>query len=82
MTQVEALDWIEGFLTLPQVSILEPTESSLSSMFQYMRRFRLGRKRIHDAHLAAILSGHGVDRLMTSNQVDFEVFGYFDFVVP
>jgi hypothetical protein len=47
-----------------------------------MRRFNLGRKRILDTHLAAVLHTHGVRKLMTSNPADFAVFQVFDLVTP
>jgi hypothetical protein len=30
MTQIVALDWLEGFLTLPEVKTVETNEASLS----------------------------------------------------
>ncbi|HMJ89218.1 MAG TPA: hypothetical protein VK530_05355 [Candidatus Acidoferrum sp.] len=47
-----------------------------------MNRFQLGRKRILDTQLAAILHTAGVHRLFTSNPRDFEVFGVFELLVP
>jgi predicted nucleic acid-binding protein len=46
-----------------------------------MRQFNLGRKRILDTHLAAILHTAGINRLMTSNPGDFAVFGVIQ-VIP
>lgn len=82
MTQVVALNWIEGFLTLSSVKIIESDAACLRLMLDWMRQFRLGRKRIIDTHLAATLYSQGVCRLMTSNPKDFEIFGVFEFVVP
>jgi len=82
MTQTVALDWIEGFLTLSEVKTVESNDASLQLTLQWMRQFQLGRKRILDAHLAAILHTHGVRRLLTSNPGDFEVFGVLETVAP
>jgi predicted nucleic acid-binding protein len=82
MTQTLALDWIEGFLTLPEVNTVESNEASLHLTLQWMRKFQLGRKRILDTHLAAILHTHGLHRLLTSNPGDFAVFGVLETVVP
>ncbi len=82
MTQTVALDWIEGFLTLPEIQTIEPNEASLHLMLQWMRKFQLGRKRILDTHLAAILYTHGITRLLTSNSGDFSIFGVFEIVTP
>ena len=60
----EALDWIQEFLTNPTVSLLEPTQASMDQTLHWMRQFSLGRKRILDTHLAAILYTSGVRRLL------------------
>jgi predicted nucleic acid-binding protein len=82
MTQIVAINWIEGFLTLSSVKIIEPDTASLRLMLGWMRQYRLGRKRIIDTHLATMLYRGGVRRFMTSNPKDFEIFGVFEFVVP
>ena len=82
MPQTVALDWIEGFLTLPQVRTIQTKENSLQVTFQWMRQFQLGRKRILDTHLAATLHTHGISRLMTSNPRDFSVFQVFEIITP
>jgi len=51
----EALDWIQSFLANPGVNLLEPTQASMDQTIRWMRQFNLGRKRILDTHLAAIL---------------------------
>ncbi|MDD5138834.1 MAG: PIN domain-containing protein [Verrucomicrobiales bacterium] len=82
LTMVEALDWVENFLTNPAVGLLEPTPESLRQTLRWMREFNLGRKRILDTHLAAVLHTAGVRRLLTSNPGDFTVFGVFEIVTP
>ena len=47
-----------------------------------MRQLNLGRKRIPDTELAAILYTGGVRRFLTSNPADFTVFNFFDIVTP
>jgi hypothetical protein len=71
----EALDWIEDFLANPMVELIEPTKASTEQTLRWMRQFNLGRKRILDTHLAAVLHAAGVTRLLTSNPGDFAVFG-------
>ncbi|MCI0541896.1 MAG: hypothetical protein L0Z50_42410 [Verrucomicrobiales bacterium] len=75
LMMVEALDWIEEFLANPTVSLVEPTLESLRQTLHWMRQFNLGRKRILDTHLAAVLYTAGARRLLTSNPADFTVFG-------
>jgi predicted nucleic acid-binding protein len=82
LTQTEALDWIEGFLTLPEVHLIKTDSESIHLTLEWMRRFRLGRKRILDTHLAAVLHLHGVRRLLTSNPADFTIFGVFELITP
>ena len=61
---------------------LEPTPASTNQTLRWMREFNLGRKRILDTHLAAILHTSGVRRLLTSNSADFVVFGVLEIVTP
>jgi predicted nucleic acid-binding protein len=82
LTMSEALGWIEDFLKNPAVSLLEPTPASMDQMLRWMREFKLGRKRILDTQLAAILYVGGVRRLLTSNPADFTVFGDLEIVTP
>jgi hypothetical protein len=79
---VEALDWIEEFLANPSVSLLQPNQESLHQALRWMREFGLGRKRILDTHLAAVLHSAGARRLLTSNPADFAVFGVLEAVTP
>jgi hypothetical protein len=51
-------------------------------MLRWILQFNLGRKRILDTHLAAVLHIAGVRRLLTSNSADFTVFGVLETVVP
>jgi predicted nucleic acid-binding protein len=82
LTMIEALDWIEEFLANPSVSLLQPTQESLGQTLRWMREFNLGRKRILDTHLAAILHTAGARRLLTSNPGDFTVFGVLETITP
>ena len=82
LTMSEALAWMEEFITSPGVSLLEPTPASMDQTIRWMRQFNLGRKRILDTHLAAILYTSGVRRLLTSNPSDFKVFTVLETVTP
>jgi predicted nucleic acid-binding protein len=82
LTMAEALDWIEEFLRSPAVSLLEPSRASVDQTLRWMRQFNLGRKRILDTHLAAMLHTSGVNRLLTSNPADFTVFEFLETVTP
>jgi predicted nucleic acid-binding protein len=82
LTMPEALEWIERFLLNPKVELMTPTNASLRQTLEWMRQFNLGRKRILDTHLAAVLHTGGVRRLLTSNAVDFTVFGVLEVLTP
>jgi predicted nucleic acid-binding protein len=82
LTMAEALDWIDEFLKNPAVGLLEPTPASTDQTLLWMRQFNLGRKRILDTQLAAILYVGGVRRLLTSNPADFQIFGKLEAVTP
>ena len=82
LTMLEALDWVENFADNPAVSLLEPTPETLRQTLRWLREFKLGRKRILDTQLAAVLHTGGVRRLLTSNPADFAVFGVFEIITP
>ena len=78
----EALEWVEDFTSNSTVSLLYPTDESFRQTLRWMREFKLGRKRILDTHLAAVLHTSGVRRLLTSNPADFKVFDVLEIVTP
>lgn len=78
----EALDWIEDILANANFQQLDPPPECLHQTLRWMRHFNLGRKRILDTHLAAVLHTAGVRRLLTSNPADFAVFGVLETVTP
>ncbi len=82
LTMTEALDWVDEFLANPTVELLESTTGSMDQTLRWMRKFSLGRKRILDTHLAAVLYTSGVRRLLTANPRDFTVFGVLETVTP
>ena len=81
LTMTQALDWVVDFLANPMVELVEPNRAATEQTLRWMRQFNLGRKRILDTHLAAVLHTAGVNRLMTSNPKDFAVFAVIQ-VVP
>jgi hypothetical protein len=64
------------------VKVLDTTAASSHQTLQWMRKFNLGRKRILDTYLAAVLHAAGVKRLLTSNPKDFALLGVFEIVTP
>lgn len=82
LTMSEALNWTEDFLKNPMVGLLESTKESVNQTLLWMRQFNLGRKRILDTHLAAVLHTAGVKRLLTSNPADFAIFRDLEIITP
>jgi predicted nucleic acid-binding protein len=82
LTMIEALGWIEGFIANSAVKVPDTTTASSLQTLQWIRQFNLGRKRILDTYLAAVLHSVGVKRLLTSNPADFSVFGVFEIFSP
>jgi predicted nucleic acid-binding protein len=80
MSMAEALDWLKDFLANGAVSLLHPTDEAFRQTMVWMRQFHLGRKRILDTHLAAILYTSGVKRLLTANPSDFQIFNALEIV--
>jgi hypothetical protein len=78
----EAISWLRDFLGAPSVAMIHPTDASFNQTLDWMQQHNLGRKRILDTHLAAILRTNGVSRLLTSNPSDFKIFGQLEIVSP
>jgi predicted nucleic acid-binding protein len=82
LTMSEAIDWTQEFLANPSVVFLEPSLTTIEQSLRWLRQFNLGRKRILDTHLAAVLHTNGVTRLLTSNPGDFGIFGVLEIITP
>jgi predicted nucleic acid-binding protein len=82
LSMSEALNEARALWAARECVRLFATPESVELCFDWMNRFQLGRKRILDTQLAAILHAHGVRRLFTSNPDDFKVFGVFELLVP
>ena len=76
----DALDWVEELFKNSAVRLVEANQAAMDQTIRWMRQFKLGRKRILDTHLAAILYANGVERLLTSNPADFTIFGVLKIV--
>jgi toxin-antitoxin system PIN domain toxin len=82
LTMNEAMQWLEDFLANPSVGLIHPGPGSLDQTLKWMRQHNLGRKRILDTHLAAVVCANGVERLLTSNSSDFAIFTALQTVTP
>lgn len=82
LTMTEAVDWLEDFISNPMVSLIQPSDESMHQRLRWIKEFQLGRKRILDTHLAAVIHTSGVSRLITSNPSDFTVFSVLEIISP
>ena len=79
LTMERALDRAFFWRNADEVSVL-PTEDATFRLFEeWMKLYKLGRKRILDTMLAATLHDGGATGLLTLNKADFTIFGVFDF---
>jgi hypothetical protein len=65
-----------------EVQWILPSSEALPRTLDLLEKFNLGRKRILDTALAATLECAGVQRLMTLNRRDYEVFPFLELVGP
>ena len=77
----EAIRLAEGWCHSRETVLLYPGEASMRLQFAWMAEHRLGRKRLHDTHIAAIYHLAGVKRILTSNARDFSVFVCLETVI-
>lgn len=81
LTIQQALDKAVFWWNAAEVRHIHSTGESTTLFLDWMRLHQLGRKRILDTQLAAMLWRAGVRRLLTSNPADFQIFG-FELLVP
>ncbi len=78
----EALARARFWWSAREVRHVYPTAESTALFLEWMRRYQLGRKRLLDTQLAAVLWTAGVRRILTSNARDFSVFRDFQILSP
>ena len=76
LTADEAVAKARFWWNAAEVQQVFPSDESTVLFLDWMRLHQLGRKRILDTQLAAILWTAGVRRLLTSNPADFQIFGF------
>ncbi|NBQ58837.1 MAG: hypothetical protein EBU32_10750 [Opitutaceae bacterium] len=75
----EATERAQLWCSAKEVRAIYPTAESTALTLQWLRSYRLGRKRLLDTQLAATYSTAGIHRLLTANADDFAVFEVFSF---
>jgi predicted nucleic acid-binding protein len=66
----EAVRAVEAFL--PRLRVLDETDAAATSLRDLVRRYQVRGKHIHNANIVATMMTHGLARLATYNQKDFD----------
>lgn len=74
LTMAEALDKAHFWWRASEVHPVYPNHQSVLQFLEWMRAFRLGRKRIHDTLLAAAYLTNGITEIVTSDRDGFSAF--------
>ncbi len=82
LTVDQALERAEIWWESPEVDQLGSDAFSVRTFFGWMRKHRLGRKRILDTLLASTFREAGIIFILTTNARDFEVLGEFVCIIP
>ena len=72
----------EQWWTAREVVQVFPDSGAVRQFLAWLQQFSLGRKRLLDTLLAATYLQVGISSLLTTNPVDFAVFGAFTCVTP
>jgi toxin-antitoxin system PIN domain toxin len=78
----QAIEAARALWAAPEVVRILPAPGSLERACDLLLRHRLGRKRILDTVLAAVLESAGVEQLASFNGSDYRVFGFIQVVEP
>ncbi len=76
LTTADAIAKATFWWNAAEVQHVFPSDDSTFLFLDWMQRHQLGRKRILDTQLAAILWTSGVRLLLTANPGDFRIFGF------
>ncbi len=76
LTIADAIAKARFWWSATEVQHVLPSAESTVLFLEWMQRHQLGRKRILDTQLAAVLWTSGVRQLLTANPGDFQIFGF------
>ena len=82
MTMRQAVGRVRDLWSAPECEPVLPGVESVHRTFALLEKYNLGRKRILDTALAAVLESARVSRLVTFNGRDFEVFPFLEVINP
>lgn len=78
LTMPDALAICRQWWQAEECRVVEPSAHSFPLFLDWMRRHRLGRKRVLDTLLAANYHSAGIQRIATTDWRDFHIFGVFE----
>lgn len=77
-----AIQVAERWWNAAEVERVFPNDSATSTLFDWLRRYSLGRKRVLDTLFATTLRQAAITSILTLNPADFAVFGDFTCITP
>ncbi len=77
MTMQQALDIVDEWCDLANVTVVYPDDNSYKRFVTWMKLNNLGRYRVNDTTMAACYAESGVTEIVTANPKDFECFECF-----
>lgn len=77
LSMEEALARAEYWWQAREVIRIYPEGDAVSTWIEWLRDYRLGRKRLLDTMLAAAAHTQGISTIITNNEKDFQIFGRF-----
>jgi predicted nucleic acid-binding protein len=80
LTVTEAITRAEFWWEAKEVERVFPAGRSVTDFFGWLRQYGLGRKRLLDTLLAATFLQHGIEKIVTNNEKDYQVFGEFEII--
>lgn len=82
LNMMQAVEMAEKWWNATEAVRIYPNEFTIVQFFEWMKTYRLGRRRILDTMLAATFYSNQIERIVTSNSADFEQFGVFQILTP
>lgn len=80
LTMSAAIARAEHWWQAREVTRVFPDDQAVTSFLTWLANYQIGRKRLLDTLLAASYAQAGIKCLITNNERDFKVFGYFEIV--
>ncbi|MEO0415126.1 MAG: PIN domain-containing protein [Verrucomicrobiota bacterium] len=80
LTMTEAIAKAEFWWDAEETVRAYPTGTAVEDFFEWLRKYKLGRKRLLDTMLAATFHQLGVSKILTNNGRDYKVLGQFEVI--